>query len=76
MVKRAERGCARAPEQVYRPRELMPSSPVSELESRVARNFSAFAGAKDTEYRSSWVRLRRAGTETERGIGDTRSVSK
>ena len=34
-VKRAERGCARAAEQDFRPHEVMPSSPVAELESRV-----------------------------------------
>ena len=47
-VKRAAKRSARAAEQVFRTHELMPSSPVAESESRVARNFSPFAGAKDT----------------------------
>ena len=45
----------RAAEQVFRTREPMPSGPVAEFELRVARNFSTFSGAKDTESRSSWV---------------------
>ena len=47
MVKRAERGCARAAEQVFRTRVLMPFGPVAESESRVERTFSTFSGAKD-----------------------------
>ena len=46
-MKRAERGSARAAEQVFRTRELMLSSPVAESECRVARNFSPFSGGKD-----------------------------
>jgi len=45
-VKRAERGCARAAEQVFGTRELMPSGPVGESKSMVARNFSTFTCAK------------------------------
>ena len=45
-VKRTERGSARAAEQVFRTRELMPSSPVAESESRVVKNFSPFSGEK------------------------------
>ena len=70
-VKRSERGCARAAEQVFRTRELMPSSLVAKSESRVERTFATFSGAKDTESRSSWVQLGRVGTENE-GLGDTR----
>ena len=43
-VKRAESRSMRAAEQVFRTRELMPSGPVAESESRVERTFS---GAKD-----------------------------
>ena len=64
-MKRAYRRSARVAEQVFRTRELMPSGPVAESESRVQRTFSPFSGAKDTESRSSWVRL---GTESE-GLG-------
>ena len=46
----------------------MPSGPVAESELRVARNFPPFSGAKDTEFRSNWVRLGRVGTERE-GLG-------
>ena len=56
-VKSAERGSARAAEQVFRPRELMLSGPVAESELRVARNFSAFSGAKDTESGKGWVQI-------------------
>ena len=52
-VKRAERRCARAAEQVFRKRELMPSGRVAESESRVDRILSTSSGAKDTEYKSS-----------------------
>ena len=45
-VKRVERGCARAAEQVFRSRELMPSCPVAESESMVEIIFSPFLGAK------------------------------
>ena len=57
MVKIAERGSARATEQVFKAREqLMPSGPFIESESSVARNFSTFSGANDTETKSSlWV---------------------
>jgi len=47
-VKRAERGRARAAEQVFRTRELLPSDPVAESGSRIERTFSTFSGAKDT----------------------------
>ena len=46
-MKKAERGYARAAEQVFRTCELMPSSPVAESELMVARNVSTFSGAKD-----------------------------
>ena len=46
-MKRAERGSTRAAEHVFRALELMPSGPIAESESRVARNFSTFSGAKD-----------------------------
>ena len=45
-VKREEKGCARAAKGVLRTREVMPSGLVAESESRVARNFSTFSGAK------------------------------
>ena len=48
-VKRAERGCARAAEQVFKTCDLMPSCPVAESELRLDRNFSTFSGAKGTE---------------------------
>ena len=38
-LKRAERGCARATEQVFRNRELIPSGPVAESESRVPETY-------------------------------------
>ena len=47
-VKRAERGSARAAEQVFKTHELMPAGPVAKSESQVARNFSTFSGAKAT----------------------------
>ena len=46
-VKRAERGCARAAEQVLRTHELMPFCLIAESESRVERTFSTFSSAKD-----------------------------
>ena len=55
-VKRTERGCARAADQVFRTRELMSSGPVAESESRVERTFSTFSGAKDTDSKSRSVR--------------------
>ena len=63
---RGERSCARVAGQVFRPCE--PSSPVTESEKIVDRNFSTFSGAKDTESRSGWVRLGIVGTESE-GLG-------
>ena len=51
-MKRAETGCARAAEQVFRTHKLMPSGPVAK--SRVERTFSTFSDAKDTESKSSW----------------------
>ena len=45
-VKRAERGCARAAEQVFRTCELMPLGPVAESELKAERTFSTFSGAK------------------------------
>ena len=53
-VKRAERGGTRAAEQVFRTSELMPSGPVAESESRVARNFSPFSGAKRHRIQEQW----------------------
>ena len=47
-VKRAEKGCTRATEQVFGIHELMPSGPVAESESRVAGNFFTFSTSKDT----------------------------
>ena len=44
MVKRAERGSARAAEQDFRTCELILSGPIAESESSVERTFS---GAKD-----------------------------
>ena len=38
---------------------------VAVSESRFARNFSTFSGAKDAESRSNWVQLGRVGTERE-----------
>ena len=64
-MKRAERGSARAAEQIFRKRELMLSSPVAESELRVDRNFSPFSGAKGTEFRSNWVWHCRMGTKSE-----------
>ena len=55
-------------EQLFGTRELMPSCPVAELESRVDRNFSTFSGAQDTESRSSWAQLGRVCTKSE-GLG-------
>ena len=46
-MKRAERGSARAAEQVFRTHELMLFSPIAESELWVARNFSPFSGTKD-----------------------------
>ena len=46
-------------------RELMPSGPVVESESKVERTFSTFSSAKDTESRSSCVQQGRMGTESE-----------
>ena len=66
-VKRAERGSARAAEQVFKICELVPSGPLAESESRVARNFSPFSGAKDTEFRISWLGQERMGTARMRG---------
>ena len=54
-MEKAERGCATAAEQLFRTCELMLSDPVAESESRVERTFSTFSGAKDTEFRSSWI---------------------
>ena len=54
-MKRAERGYARAAEQVFRTRELMPSGPVAESVSRVERTFSTFSGATDTESRTLFI---------------------
>jgi len=47
-VKREERGCARAAEQVFKTCELTASSAVVESESRFERTFSTFSGAKDS----------------------------
>ena len=47
--------------------ELMPSGPVAELESSVAKLFSTFLGARYTESRNSWVQLGRVGPEREGG---------
>ena len=67
-MRRAERGCARAAEQVLRTHELIPSGPVAESELMVARNLSTLSGVKYTEFRSSWLRLGRVGTESK-GLG-------
>ena len=64
-VKRAERGCARAVEQVFRTREMMPSGSVAESESRVERNLLTLSGAKDVESRNSWEGQGRMGIEIE-----------
>ena len=62
MKKAEKKKCATAAEQVFRTCELMPSNPVAKSESRNDRNVS---GAKDTECRSSRIRLRRMGIESE-----------
>ena len=41
-VKRAEKGSAREAEQIFTTREPMPSTPIAELESSVARNVLTF----------------------------------
>ena len=46
-MKKAERGCARATDEVFQTHELMLCGPVAESELRVARTFSTFLGAKD-----------------------------
>ncbi len=46
----------------------MPSGPVAESKSRFDKNFSTLSGEKDTESRSSWVRLGKVGTERD-GFG-------
>ena len=65
----AERECAGAAEKVFRTRELMPSGPTAESESRVERTFSTFSGAKDSpgavvHDREGWV-LRVGGLGTQ-----------
>ena len=60
-----QRGDVQAAEQVFWARELMPSGPVSESESRLDRNFSAFSGAKDTESTRIWVRLDSVDSKSE-----------
>ena len=69
-IKRADRGSARAAEQVFRTHEMMPSGPVAESESRAARNFSTCSGAKDRI--SEQLGTTGKGGYRERGIGDTR----
>ena len=54
-MNRAERGSARAAEQVFRTCALMQSGTVAESKLRVVRNISTFLGAKDPEFRSSRV---------------------
>ena len=54
-VKRAAKRSARAAEQVFRTCESMLSGPVAESELRIARNLSTFSGAKDTEFKCSWL---------------------
>ena len=46
-LKRAERRRIRVSEHIFWTCEVMPSRPVAESESRVARNFCTFSGAKD-----------------------------
>ena len=46
---------ARAEEQVFRTRGLMPSGPVAESELRFDSKLSNLSGVKDTESRDSWV---------------------
>ena len=48
-MKRAQRGCERTAEQVFRTCELILSGPVAESELRVERNFFTFSGIKDME---------------------------
>ena len=68
MLNRTERGRARAGEQVFRTRGLMPSGPVAESESRFDSKLSTLSGEKDTESRDSCVRLGKVGTESD-GFG-------
>ena len=59
------RGWARAEEQVFRTRGLMPSGPVAESESRFDSKLSTLSEEKDRESRDSWVRLGKVGTESD-----------
>ena len=59
-VSRTERRWARAEEQVFRTRGLMPSGPVAESELRFDSKLSTLSGEKDTvgcESRNNWVWL-------------------
>ena len=67
-MNRTERGGARAEEQDFRTRGLMPSRLVAESESRFDKKFSTLSDEKDTESRDSWVRLGKVGTERD-GFG-------
>ena len=67
-MNRTERGCARAEEQVFKTRELMPSGPVVESESRIESKLSTLSGEKDTESRNSWAQLGKVCTEND-GFG-------
>ena len=42
----------------------MPSGPVAESESRFDSKLSTLSREKDTEFRDSWVRLGKVGTES------------
>ena len=46
----------------------MPFGLVAESESRFNRKLSTLSGEKDTEFRNSWVRLGKVGTESD-GFG-------
>ena len=46
----------------------MPSGPVAESESRFDSKLSTFSEEKDTESRTSWVRLGKVGAESD-GFG-------
>ncbi len=64
-MNRTEKWGARAEEQVFRTRALVPSGPVAESESRFDSKLSTLSGEKDTESRDSWVRLGKVGTESD-----------
>ena len=52
MVKKAESGCARAAEQVFRTLEMMSSGPVAESEPSIKITFSTFSGTTYTGSKS------------------------